>query len=59
LIVQTTNGTAWTEQPSPDPGNFARTLAVSCAVVDHCYAIGDWSGARPDNQLRALVLKET
>ena len=59
FIVHTTNGTAWTEQPSPDPGTFARTLAVSCAVVNLCTAIGDWSGARPDNQLRALVLKET
>ena len=59
FIAQTTNGTTWTQQVSPAPGNFARTLAVSCAVVDHCFATGDWSGARPANQLRALVLKET
>jgi hypothetical protein len=59
FIAQTTNGIAWTEVPSPNPGGAARPLAVSCSAVDHCYAVGDWVGSRPTPQLRALVLKET
>jgi len=59
FIAQTTDGITWAEVPSPNPGGIARPGAVSCAVVDHCFAAGDWAGFRPVPQLRTLVLKET
>jgi hypothetical protein len=45
FIVQTTNGTTWTQLPSPrPPGRESELIGVSCVTATRCRAVGDGGG---------------
>jgi hypothetical protein len=51
-LAEVWNGTAWTDQPTPNPApSLSTTLnSVSCTSDNHCAAVGDY-GFSPVNTL--------
>ncbi len=59
-MLQTSDGTSWSEHASRTPGFETDPNGVSCAVVDRCVAAGAWMGERPVGGIpqHTLILKE-
>lgn len=56
VLIETWDGTTWTETPSPDPGSKTYVLeGVSCVTATNCFAVGSSSDFPPSTSGRPLI----